>query len=106
MVQWRRRGSKDSMNGKEKSTNKLITGQHVVLKNVLPETHIERLKPIAGKLDSIKSRPIYIANEKELGANTFKRYESAGLSIIFEKAAPLIKEMIGKQWQESISRAS
>ena len=86
------------MTGDRQIGNNLTTGEHIVLRNVLPEINIEKLKAVTAKLKDLEHRPIYIAKERLLGENTLKRYESAGVSIILERAAPWIKTIIGERW--------
>ena len=74
------------------------TGQHIIIKNALPENYVERLEKVTEKLVTTKSRPIYISEEPQLGANIVERYKSAGLKVIFRHAEPFINRMIGQKW--------
>ena len=86
------------MNAGRKEGENLKTGQHMIIKQALPDEYIEKLESLTERLCSIKSRPIYISEEKSLGRNKIERYESAGLRKLFEKAKPLIRDIIGKDW--------
>tara|TARA_Y100001954_G_C15818921_1_gene608884 strand:+ start:1015 stop:1749 length:735 start_codon:yes stop_codon:yes gene_type:complete len=85
------------MDEKKQTRYELKTGEHIILKSVLPTENIEKLKEVANRLQDSKSRPIYIANEKLLGEHTKKRYESAGMNFILKHAKPWIRRMIGEQ---------
>ena len=82
----------------EDKENRLRTGQHIVVKNALPEKYVKRLENVTEKLLTIKSRPRYISEEELLGTDAVRRYERAGLGNIFEKAKPWIQDLIGPNW--------
>ena len=77
---------------------KLKTGEFSIIRRVLPETIIDRLRATANQLKDIDSRPIYITNEMSLGKHTLERYANAGIKNILKHAGPLLKAMIGDEW--------
>ena len=79
-------------------SNRLKTGQKVIIKHVLEKSTLNKLNQIANKLNCTESRPIYIAKEEALGSSPLERYKSAGVNTILNKAAPIIEATIGKKW--------
>ena len=86
------------MNYALQDAKELKTGQYVILNNALPQTNMKKLKAVSSKLVGLKSAPIYIAQEKLLGANILERYNAAGVNAILERAAPWLEATIGKRW--------
>ena len=83
----------------EYQTAKLLkTGEHIIVKSVLPETNIARLSNIANRLENTESRPIYVAREPLLGDNASDRYLSAGIDIILKRASTWLKATLGEKW--------
>ena len=82
----------------ENKDKRLKTGQHVVVKNALPEKYVKRLEKVADSLTTLKCRPKYISEENLLGTDAIGRYEKAGIGKIFERAQPWIQELIGRKW--------
>ena len=76
----------------------LQTGRYLIIRNGVPAKYLINLKNTSEKLTNIKSRPIYISQEKQLGKTIAERYESAGIKIILGKTAPILQEVIGRKW--------
>ena len=78
--------------------NILKTGEYFIMKEVLKSTDLTPLKRVTERLKHIKSRPIYISGERDLGESTIERYKAAGIEKILERAKPLLQKMIGDKW--------
>ena len=76
----------------------LKTGEHIVLRSVVPEVALQKLRLVSNRLGDTNSRPIYIADETSLGENKAERYKSAGLTSVLAQASPWLRAMIGERW--------
>ena len=77
----------------------MITGEHLTIRGLLREEHINKIKEIANKkLVSKDSRPFYIAHESGLGNSLIERYKSAGVINALKKCTSIINEEIGREW--------
>ena len=82
----------------KQQSNRLKTGQKVIIKHALPNDALNKLRQVADKMNCVESRPIYIAREESLGATPLERYKSAGVTMILKKTAPIIEATLGKKW--------
>lgn len=80
-------------------SQKLVTGQHVLLRRALPAIKQMRLRDLADQqLRNCCDRPIYIAKEPSLGETALERYQAAGVQCLLKAAQPWLEAMIGREW--------
>lgn len=77
----------------------LKTGEHHVLRAVLPLAKRQRLQALADQqLQDRSSRPLYIAQQEALGHTPIQRYRAAGVHALLAAAAPWLHAYLGEQW--------
>jgi hypothetical protein len=77
----------------------LATGQHRLVRGVLPAPKRQRLQALADRqLNDRNQRPLYIAEHAALGATPQQRYRAAGVHCLLEAARPWLLASIGPRW--------
>jgi hypothetical protein len=77
----------------------LQTGEHQLLRAVLPAAKQQRLQALADQhLLSQGDRPLSIAQQQALGATAEQRYRAAGVHCLLAAAAPWLQALLGERW--------
>jgi len=77
----------------------LQTGEHQLLRSVLPAAKRQRLQLLADKhLLGLNDPPIFIANQRSLGSSVLQRFHAAGVHCLLRAGEPWLRALLGERW--------